>query len=254
MTCQDWPVTSGSREDIELWAEADVVAATPVSAGKPAQITPWTPQRLRIYAWLKAQAPALAPVYEGVVRMAVDPSFPGRVWFVAHAVRDMRNRLPDAIAGPVKGSRTEYSQLAAEITRCWIEDGFPKDGSTLMEIATEPSAEGPERVLISATLMNAVADLVAGHIAIGPRKQERAHRLFTAVAGQPVPDYAVRAWIDTTDRVESFAHLRNKPLTPDQEAEFDEIFAASERALLAMANRSYENMDEIDDLLDSANS
>ena len=32
---------------------------------------------------------------------------------MAHALRDMRNRLPNAIAGPVKGSKTDYAVLAA---------------------------------------------------------------------------------------------------------------------------------------------
>lgn len=206
-----------------------------------------------MHAWLAAQAPYLAPVYEAAVRMAMDPTFPGRVCFVAHALRDMRNRLPDAIAGRVKGSRTEYSDLAAKVTRCWVEDGLPSDGSSPLQASVEPSPEGPGHFEVSASLIDAVADLVTGHIAIGPRKEEGARRLFAAIAGQPVPDYAVQAWLDTTNRAERFAHLRDKPLTPEQEHEFDEIFLACESALIAMANRSYENMDEIDEILESAN-
>lgn len=232
---------------------SDAVAAAP-AADAPSLATHWTPQRLRILAWLEAEAPAVAPVYGGAVRLAMDGEFPGRVWFVAHALRDMRNRLPDAIASPVKGSDTQYRALAAEVTRCWIEDGLPNDGTPPIDVANEPSAGGPARVEVSVALISAVADLVAGHLAIGPRKQESARRLFTAVAGEPVPEYAVQAWLDTTGRAERFAHLRNKPLTPEHESEFYEIFLACENALLAMANRSYENMDEIDEILDSANS
>lgn len=40
---------------------------------------------------------------------------------------------------------------------------------------------------------------------------------------------------------------------PSDDAEFEQIFNACERALVAMANKSYENMDEIDAILDSAN-
>jgi hypothetical protein len=214
----------------------------------------WTPQRVRILDWLKTAAPAVAQVYEGAVRLAMDHDFPGRVWFAAHALRDMRNRLPDAIAGPVKGSRTEYSELAVEVTKRWIEDGLPSDGTSPVEAASEPTAGSPNRVEVSVSLLNAVADLVAGHLAIGPRKQESARRLFTEIAGQPVPDYAVRAWLDTTGRAEKFAHLRTKPLTPEDQREFEEIFLACEGALSVMASRSYENMDEIDEILDSAKS
>jgi hypothetical protein len=41
--------------------------------------------------------------------------------------------------------------------------------------------------------------------------------------------------------------------TPDDEASLESEFAAFETVLMAMANRSYENMDDLDDILGSAN-
>jgi hypothetical protein len=70
----------------------------------------------------------LAQGYEAAVTMAFDDTFPGRVWFIAHALRDIRNRLPEALDGGTRGPRTEYSHLAKKITTCWIEDGLPVDG------------------------------------------------------------------------------------------------------------------------------
>lgn len=67
------------------------------------------------------------------------------------------------------------------------------------------------------------------------------------------PDYVVTAWIRNTNRAERFAHLRDRPLTGAEEREFEEVFSACEQALIAMANRSYENMDELDEILDAAN-
>jgi hypothetical protein len=196
----------------------------------------------------------LAPVYTAAVRMAVDPTFPGRVWFVAHGLRDIRNRLPDALAGSVKQARTEYKDLAERVAQCWMEDGLPADGSSPFAAASEPSPVGPQRLDVSAALVDAVGELVAGHLAIGPRKEDSARRLFDAVAGGPVPDYVVTAWLQATNRAERFAHLRNRPVTPEQEREFfDEIFPACEDALVAMASRSYENMDALDEILDAAN-
>jgi len=192
-------------------------------------------------------------VFEATIRLAADRTFPGRVWFMAHALRDMRNRLPNAIAGSVKGSKTEYSVLAAQVTKCWREDGLPGDGSSPVLAGHEASAEGPARLEVSATLIAAIGELVSGHMAIEPRKKESARRLWEAIGGQPVPDYAVRIWLDATNRAEKFAHLREKPLTAEDEEEFEQIFNACERALVAMANKSYENMDEIDAILDSAN-
>jgi hypothetical protein len=166
----------------------------------------------------------------------------------------MRNRLPNALAGPVEKSNTKYKDLAQKVVQCWIEDRLPADGSSPLIVTSDVPPEGPGRFEVSAALLEAVGDLVAGHLQIGPRKEKQARRMFLAVAGGPVPNYAVRTWLTATNRAEEFAHLRDKPLTAEQEREFfDEIFVACEHALMAMANRSYENMDELDEILDSAN-
>ena len=78
--------------------------------------------RRRILNWLKSKAPALAPVYEGAVRMVLDHEFPGRVRFVAHAVREIWNRLPDEIAPKPGAPRTDYSHLTDEIAARWEEE------------------------------------------------------------------------------------------------------------------------------------
>lgn len=214
---------------------------------------PWSPHQLRIFRWLCSEAPALAPVYEAAVRMARDPGFPGRVWFMAHALRDIRNRLPNAIAGPTKHSNTEYSHLAKEICEHWDEDGHTVSNPITVGGSGEPLSEGPARVEISTELFSAVRKLVIGHNAIGPRKEANAHRLFRALSGQTVPDYVVKSWIMNTNRAERFAHLRDRPLTQAKVREFEEIFDACEQALAAMANRSYENMDGLDEILADAN-
>ena len=59
----------------------------------------WTPERAALHRWLEDIASHLAPVYLGGLRMAMDESFPGRVHFVAHAIREIRNRIRDVFAG-----------------------------------------------------------------------------------------------------------------------------------------------------------
>ena len=59
----------------------------------------WTPERVALHRWLEEIASHLAPVYLGGLRMAMDESFPGRVHFVAHAIREIRNRIRDVFAG-----------------------------------------------------------------------------------------------------------------------------------------------------------
>ena len=121
-------------------------------------------------------------------------------------------------------------------------------------MTAEPSSEGPLRIEISPALFTAVEELVIGHEVIAPRMVDGANRLFRALSGTAVPRYVVDSWLAATKRAERFAHLRTKPLTVEKVREFEEIFERCEQLLVAMANRSYENMDELDELLAAANS
>jgi hypothetical protein len=47
--------------------------------------------------------------------------------------------------------------------------------------------------------------------------------------------------------------VQNKPVDPDDEAALESEFAAFEATLMAIANCSYENMDDLDEILGSAN-
>jgi hypothetical protein len=185
--------------------------------------------------------------------MVHDPSFPGRVWLVAHAVREIRNRLPDAIAGELSGGRTEYSQLAQGVHDAWIDDGLPSDGSVPVLATADPDASGPERHEISISLLTSVGELVVGHLAASNRKRETALRLFEATTESPIPPYVVESWLRSTNWSNAYAHVRNQPLSASDEALLAEKFDRFETALAAIARRSYENMDELDEILDSAN-
>jgi hypothetical protein len=169
----------GSYENGDMSGrDEEVVAATgavPDAVGSTATATDpgvspascWTAKRLRLRDWLERTAPQLAQVYAGAVTMAFDPDFPGRVVFVWHAMREIRNRLPDAVAGEVDSSSLEYGDLAKSIRRCWIEDDLPNDGEIVPTDPSEPSARGPARYEISREL------LVAGDaLSVGmPRSQ-----------------------------------------------------------------------------------
>ena len=130
-------------------------AAHPRSSAAPC----WTAKRLQLLDWFWRSAPQLAEVYAGAVTMAFDGDFPGRVVFVWHAIREIRNRLPDALAGEVASSSLEYKDLADAIQRCWIEDGWPSDGVIALSDPPEPSAGGPSKHEVSRDLLLAVAAL-----------------------------------------------------------------------------------------------
>lgn len=85
----------------------------------------WTSERIALLKWLSAHAPALAPLYEGALSLAMRESFPGRVHFSAHAIREIQNRLPSALGPKVKQHRTGHKDLTDKILQRWIEESFP---------------------------------------------------------------------------------------------------------------------------------
>jgi hypothetical protein len=218
-------------------------------AGDPP--TWWTPNRSRLDRWLERNVPVLAPMYRGAVRMVFDEHFPGRVHFVSHAVREMRNRLPGAFAEVPK--RVDYHGLADAVHAAWVSEDLPTDGVSLAE-TREASVEGPTKFDVSQSLIAAVGDLVAQHLAAKGNKALKARLLLEAVGDAQVPDYVVRHWIQATDWVDNRMHISadSKPLDRD-EAELLQNFETFESALSAIVNRSYENMDALDELLNAAN-
>lgn len=231
-------------------ADRTLVIAGAMSSGNDSW---WTAERVELHRWLERNAPELAPVYRAAARMACDEAFPGRVWFVAHAIREIRNRLTDAMGGEVAVSRTNYKELTAEVHTQWVQDGLPEDGTPSVDAPAEPSAADLGRREVSGELLKAVGALVAGHIAATDNNESRARRLFEAAGGGPPPGYVVRGWLKETRWANAYAHVRNKPLGSEDEQALVGHFRGFEQTLKAIANPSYENMDMLDEILDAAN-
>ena len=212
----------------------------------------WTAKRMRLYRWFQEGAGHLAPIYCAAVRMTMEESFPGRVHLVAHAMREIRNRLPDAVAGVVKPGRN-YHDLATKVRSRWETEDFPSDGPLSFSTTLEPSTSGPEKYEVSVELLRVIADLVDANARATGNSRRQAGRLFEAIWGEPPPAYVVDNWFRTEDWIRKHMHLDNKTHGPEADTEVAAIFGAFEKALLAISNRSYENLEELDEILASAN-
>ena len=180
--------------------------------------------RRRILEWLKANAPALAPVYDGAVRMIQEPEFPGRVHFVAHAIREIMNRLPDAIDNGRKSShRTDYIELVNPIDNCW-KKGKP------------PTAD----------CCKTVEDLLREHQATDTKNREKARKLYrTLTQSEPSPQ-TIKTWMQTRKLSEKRVHVRNKPMDLNDEKEIIKTFEELERILQLLLSTPYEDTDELE--------
>ena len=217
----------------------------------------WTHERARLHEWLEKTAPELAAVYSGGLRILMEEEFPGRVRFAAHAMREIANRLRDVLAD-TDAKRPQYGVLVEGVRKRWVEEGLPIGDREALRERALPSASGPEAYGVSRRLLWAVAKLVDEHAGAPPTNRQRLRGLFHEVCGPDPPaaevvESWVESWMSVTERGVGLAHVGNEPLRPDAEGEAAEMFFAFERSLIAIANRSFENLDALDRLLGSAN-
>lgn len=139
----------------------------------------WTPARLELKAWFGRNAPSLGELYAGASRMLHSPSFPGRTRFIGHAVREIRNRLPETITG-VKSELFQWKNQLDGIVDDWRRVGFTLDGGLPVSATTEVATFSDD-VLIPRKLLQRISILVADHVAARERPEETARRLFDGV-------------------------------------------------------------------------
>lgn len=187
--------------------------------------------RRRILEWLKANAPALALVYDGAVRMILEPEFPGRVHFIAHAMREIMNRLPDVYTDD-NTDRTEYRKLVDDIAACWKEGRLPTYRCRAV-----------------------VETLLRQHKVPRIKNRERAEQLFKATVSEVPSDYTNLAvkWMKARRGGEEKAHVGD-PEEPTSEGSLLEHFNDLETLLKTLSARSYEDMDRLDEILDTTHS
>ena len=212
------------------------------------------PERIELLSWLENNAPALAPIYRGALALAMFGSFPGRAHFIAHAIREIRNRLPGALGPKVARRDARYEQLTDEIRERWLADGFPEDGRLLPRAGSAPPASGPPGQHVSDELLTSVGELIEEHNEAQANRRAREEHAFGTMSDRgAVPPYFVQHWRKLYRDVEKFAHARDEPLPAEADGEWVANFLEFEEFLMALSKRSYESLDDLDILLERAN-
>lgn len=234
-------------------------AELPVPQAEPSrQAHYWTEDRLALRSWLGRNAPTLGELYQGAVEMMYGNQIPGWTWFVCHAVREIRNRLPDAIAGPKSGSSFQSKNRLDALVQAWTAAGFSLDGSVPGSSMTEESAlPASADIPLPRGLVEQIARLLQDHHAVRERPEEAATRLFEAAAPENAALRATLApvtknWIDTTEWFVEFVHVRNTPdAFPSEQLTLK--FGGFEKALKSLVGEFFAGIGEIDAILQDAN-
>jgi len=214
---------------------------------------PWTPRRRELQQWFERNAPALGEVYAGAVLLLHDERIPGYRRLVAHAMREIGNRLPDVVGDEIRG-RVQYANHLDKLQKKWAQWG-PEclgDGSW-------PSLPGTtNHVAVDVRLIRLVVALIDDHAEARERPPERARRLFLAVSDgvgpHPGLGPVVDQWVDLTKWAMSKTHVPSGPNPKDIDAaELRARFSLFEDTLIALLGTFYTNVEDLDAILEVAN-
>jgi hypothetical protein len=218
----------------------------------------WTTPRLEIRAWFQRRAPSLGELYEGAVIMVFDDKFPGRTRLVAHAIREIRNRLPDVIAGPRASGQVQYVNRLDKIAHEWRRARLDTEGSLPAGVTDGqqmPSIDVP----VPRGLFLSVASLLSDHLEAREKSIEAARRLFEAIspANQELRDrlrIPIQQWHEVTQWFVKRVHDSGIQDDDVDIQEFQGRFELFETALCALLRGFYSTVEGLDEILEDANS
>jgi len=220
-----------------------------------------TKQRLDLCAWMRRNnAASLAELYEGAAILLFESKLPGRVRLISHAVREIRNRLPDVISGTRASGRLDYKSRLDRINKKWARSGLRFDGS-LPEVGFEPhshNSPSPD-VVIGRDLFSEIATLVKDHEETRTKPLDTAIRLFEACApeNQRLRDTLrpiILQWLRVTDWFMSKAHDSGYVDGDTDENELVSQFELFETYLKALVRGFFTTLDDLDAILEDTNS
>lgn len=214
----------------------------------------WTHARLELAEWLRLYAPSLSELYRAALQLLYGTPVPGRFVLVSHAVREIRNRLPERVSGLMGEGRLDYTSRVASIAEQWEREGLGMTGDlplTPPAIGAEPSASDGSNSSLPPQIVTLIAKLVNDHARAHTRTSESARRLFAAAtgSGEPIPAPVVKQWVQTTNWFMGHAHDSGKVDDDFDEELFLSRFRLFEESLFAVSRPFFPNLDELDAIL-----
>ncbi len=218
----------------------------------------WNSDREAIGIWLHEKKPSLAELYRSAVEMVEsEPPFPGRTRFVAHAVREIGNRLPEAVTLKEYKEKADTTVKTAIIVRHWNSvprAGAADGGTPLSEQGAVPTRS---EISISAELYGAIEDLVREfekpEVVRRRKFQEMIEVATDAGVKTEVSPAVVQQWITVTDWFMDFAHDNGRPDADCDWVGYKTQFGLFETALKSLAQPFFKTKLTVEEMLKKAN-
>jgi hypothetical protein len=215
-----------------------------------------TTKRQELLGWLKRNAPSLAELYEGAVRLIFDKEFPGRFRLIAHAIREIRNRLPDVIAGTKGGRRVEYVDRMDKIAEIWEREGFSL--GIPVSIDEGENKEPSPSVKIPRYLFQNFGTLINDHVETREKSIDKTIRLFKALnptnkSAQDTIRPIALEWLKITNWFVGNAHDCGRVDAAYDEKEMLFKLEVFESTLISLVGEFFKTSGELDEILEETN-
>jgi len=230
-------------------------------SGPTLQDNYWSQLRKELSSWLNRNASSLGELYDGAVVLMEENRLPGRVRFVCHAVREIRNRLPDVMSGSKSTERLDYVNRLDALAKTWTKEGFGFSGITVGPSFSNDSGntEPVNDVRVPRPLFARVAKLLGDHVTARERPSAKAARLFQGCVRETSGTFnplqpIIRQWLQVTDWFMQRTHDSGSVDADCSVAEFREKFNLFEATLASLVRQFYNTTKELDEILEDANS
>jgi len=215
----------------------------------------WTTLRLEIKGWLNRNAPSSEELYVGALQILYSPNLRGKTRFVAHAVREIANRLPEIVTGN-KSSRFQWQNQLDGLIKKWEQSGFLLDGTLSTITASEPDAPVADLPMPRNVMQN-IAILLSEYSATRERASDKAQRLFEGIdsrnrRAQETLAPIVTQWLKVTSWFLKHVHDSGAPDAVDP-SELQIQFELFETSLGALTREFFKTIGELDAILEKAN-
>lgn len=207
-------------------------------------------EQQRVYEWLNDDLglPVFAEAYKGAAGL-LSQKTAGYVSFVAHAGRDLMNRLASTVAG-IDSERVQYHQHVDKLQEDWREEWRFDNG-----LSFEAAEKGH---LIPIAVCQRISVLVDEHKSGRIRSSESDGLFFSTFLEysdrSKIPKNFLAEWKAAKGWFLGHAHLRNKPFDAAIGDELLKHFKCLDGYLYIAASSQYERLRELNEILVSTNS